>query len=83
MWLLFAALLIPAGVVGWAIGRDSGEGETRTVTVSAAQAAAAERAAIEPAPAFASDDLAAEPRERWITNGGSLANQRYSPLDEI
>jgi quinohemoprotein ethanol dehydrogenase len=35
------------------------------------------------APAFSADELAALPTENWITNGGSLANQRYSPLTEI
>ncbi len=38
---------------------------------------------ISPAPAFSADELNALPGENWITNGGSLANQRYSPLDEI
>jgi quinohemoprotein ethanol dehydrogenase len=35
------------------------------------------------APAFSTDELAALPTDNWITNGGSLANQRYSPLTEI
>jgi PQQ-dependent dehydrogenase (methanol/ethanol family) len=35
------------------------------------------------APAFTADELAALPTDNWITNGGSLANQRYSPLTEI
>ena len=35
------------------------------------------------APAFDADYLTELPREHWITNGGSVANQRYSPLDEI
>ena len=35
------------------------------------------------APAFSADDLSAEPTNVWLTNGGSLANQRYSPLDAI
>lgn len=34
MWLLFFALLVPAGVVGWAIG-DSTSGGTKTVTAAA------------------------------------------------
>jgi quinohemoprotein ethanol dehydrogenase len=38
---------------------------------------------IVPAPAFSTDDLSALPTDNWITNGGSLANQRYSPLDQI
>ncbi|MHB8468634.1 MAG: c-type cytochrome [Gaiellaceae bacterium] len=41
MWLLFVALLVPAGAVGWAIGHYTGHhGGTRTVTVSAAAAPA-------------------------------------------
>jgi quinohemoprotein ethanol dehydrogenase len=35
------------------------------------------------APAFTADQLAADPTDNWITNGGSLSNQRYSPLDSI
>jgi quinohemoprotein ethanol dehydrogenase len=89
IWLLFFALLVPAGVVGWAIGND-GDGETRTVTVGADgrpvagdEASAGEDRGIVAAPAFSAEELSAEPEEMWITNGGTLANQRYSPLDEI
>ena len=35
------------------------------------------------APAFSADELAAPATADWITNGGSLANNRYSTLDEI
>ena len=35
------------------------------------------------APAFDADELNEPPTENWPTNGGSLTNQRYSPLDEI
>jgi alcohol dehydrogenase (cytochrome c) len=35
------------------------------------------------APAFSTGELNALPTDDWITNGGSLANQRYSPLNEI
>ncbi len=34
-------------------------------------------------PAFSSSELAALPNTNWITNGGSISNQRYSPLDQI
>jgi quinohemoprotein ethanol dehydrogenase len=34
-------------------------------------------------PAFTSDSLLATPIDAWITNGGTLYNQRYSPLSEI
>ncbi len=35
------------------------------------------------APAFSAAELSAMPRGNWATNGGSLSNQRYSPLTEI
>jgi quinohemoprotein ethanol dehydrogenase len=35
------------------------------------------------APAFSTAELDALPTDNWITNGGSLANQRYSPLTQI
>src|SRR5690242_1164247 len=81
IWLLFFALLVPAGFVGWAIGH--GENHTKTVRVSDAEAIRAERASIQRAPAFSTDDLAAAPKDDWITNGGSTFNDRYSPLDQI
>ena len=34
-------------------------------------------------PAFSASELAAQPTTDWITNGGSISNQRYSPLDQI
>ena len=34
-------------------------------------------------PAFSSSELASLPTTNWITNGGSISNQRYSPLDQI
>ena len=42
--------------------------------------AAETAAAIAPAPAFSGKDLAALPTNNWITNGGNVLNQRYSPL---
>src|SRR3954451_5343770 len=33
--------------------------------------------------AFTADELTALPQQDWITNGGAVFNQRYSPLDEI
>ncbi len=35
------------------------------------------------APAFSAQQLFAPPTSDWITNGGSLSNQRYSPLDSL
>ncbi len=34
-------------------------------------------------PAFTPEQLAADPVTSWPTNGGNLANQRYSPLTQI
>jgi alcohol dehydrogenase (cytochrome c) len=79
IWLLFVALLLPAGVVGYVIGKrqaENGNGSGSTT-------AAAQQAAFEPAPAFSAEQLLEEPREAWLTNGGTLHNQRYSPLDQI
>ncbi len=47
-----------------------------------ADARAADPHAIQ-APAFTAQQLKAYPRDGWITNGGSLSNQRYSPLGQI
>lgn len=38
---------------------------------------------IQPSPAFSDERLASLPRQDWITNGGNIYNQRYSPLDQI
>src|SRR5512143_1581749 len=48
--------------------------------VASAQPAAGK---IRPAPAFPAKELAAPPTNGWPTNGGSLYNQRYSPLTRI
>ncbi|MFM1886757.1 MAG: hypothetical protein RL026_1914 [Pseudomonadota bacterium] len=40
-------------------------------------------AAIRPAPAFSAAQLAAVPTTSWLTNGGNLANWRWSPLTQI
>ena len=38
---------------------------------------------IPPAPAFSADALVALPTSGWLTNGGNLFNQRFSPLTQI
>jgi quinohemoprotein ethanol dehydrogenase len=47
------------------------------LTVAAANAMAGD------APAFTEQQLSQDPQSNWITNGGSVFNQRYSPLNEI
>jgi alcohol dehydrogenase (cytochrome c) len=50
------------------------------VQVTPAQAAGDALPPIRPAPAFTVPQLLAPPTTQWITNGGTLFNQRYSPL---
>ena len=51
--------------------------------VSQAAAQPVRPTAPRPAPAFTAKQLVAQPREGWITNGGNVFNQRYSPLTQI
>ncbi len=44
---------------------------------------AAPRPDTAPAPAFSGKQLTAPPTDGWITNGGNVYNQRYSPLRQI
>ncbi len=46
-------------------------------------ASAADDMAIKKAPAFKAKQLTSLPTDQWITNGGTIANQRYSPLTQI
>jgi alcohol dehydrogenase (cytochrome c) len=73
--IIVGLLVLAAAAGGWALGRYV---EPRESEVSVGLGAS-----IRTAPAFSADDLSALPREDWITNGGHLANQRYSPLDQI
>src|SRR5215217_3054592 len=74
---LLLAALVAVGGYGIASGA-LGSGE-HTVTVYAERPPVE----IENAPSFAAKALSAEPKDGWLTNGGSTFNQRYSPLDEI
>jgi PQQ-dependent dehydrogenase (methanol/ethanol family) len=49
----------------------------------AASSAWAQRAAPKSSPAFSGKELAAWPVDGWITNGGNVYNQRYSPLTQL
>ena len=53
------------------------------LALTATAAIAAPDSGIKPAPAFKPAQLSALPTNAWITNGGSLYNQRYSPLTLI
>lgn len=56
---------------------------TLALLTSSAYAAEPTAAQIKPAPAFKVKDLTTLPTNNWITNGGTLANQRYSPLTQL
>jgi alcohol dehydrogenase (cytochrome c) len=80
---LILGLVFLGGLTGWFVGHYATPGHTKTVTVARGQTAVQQTTAITPAPAFSTGDLAALPTDNWITNGGSLSNDRYSPLDQI
>ena len=61
------------------LGRSEKQ-QTKTVIQTPAMAA---KSLITSAPKFSMDDLSATASKDWLTNGGSLWNQRYSSLDEI
>ena len=82
IWVLFVILLLPAVAVGYVIGQDQADDEPAREAGQNGEAEAG-TPRIEVAPAFSADDLTEEPKEAWLTNGGTLLNQRYSPLDEI
>jgi len=48
-----------------------------------AQELSGQGARIKAAPAFTATQLTAAPTDAWITNGGNIYNQRYSPLTRI
>ncbi len=94
VWIAIALGAIGMGVAvafvaGFFLGHFTGHTKTTTVSSSGApieaeaEPASSESTEIKPAPAFTADELAAEPTTDWLTNGGDLSNQRYSPLDEI
>jgi quinohemoprotein ethanol dehydrogenase len=64
--------------------QSSGAGLRRTLWAAALLLTAiTANAQIKPAPKFSGAQLQALPTDSWITNGGNLYNQRYSPLDQI
>lgn len=53
------------------------------ITLLGSYATSAQIEEIKSAPAFSADELKSLPRDGWITNGGNVYNQRYSPLEQI
>jgi quinohemoprotein ethanol dehydrogenase len=70
----FSGLLLIA--LALLVAACGGSGGTVTTSANAT-------APIETAPEFSAEELEAEPGADWITNGGSLSNDRFSSLDEV
>ncbi|MGE5689578.1 MAG: PQQ-binding-like beta-propeller repeat protein [Pseudomonadota bacterium] len=79
VFVLLAAAAIAFAAVRYG-GDDSGGGSTGGVAGAETER---QQQVPERAPAFTAEQLSQEPRGWWVTNGGSLSNQRYSPLDQI
>ncbi len=63
--------------------RPAGEALLLALVLSWASLGSAQVTEINPAPAFSGERLVTLPTNDWITNGGNVYNQRYSPLDQI
>jgi len=61
----------------------SQQGLDQRYLLLASTAGHTQQEAIALAPAFTRETLTALPTAGWLTNGGNVYNQRYSPLDEI
>src|SRR4051794_41928531 len=80
IWVLFVVLLVPAGFVGWGIGHETGHGSaTKTVTVGSTTRPGSTPSTLALAPAFTLSQLAAQPQDDWVTNGGPRPNHRSPP----
>src|SRR4051812_38555800 len=88
-WATLIGAVIVGAVIALIVGFLIGNGTEQTKTVTLGQAdvllpqTKADRSKAVSAPAFTKETLNALPTTNWITNGGSIANQRYSPLTQI
>jgi cytochrome c551/c552 len=69
LWLLFVALLIPAGLVGWAIGHYTNNGGTTTHTITVASPAPTTTAAAAPATTTAAATPTVDAKAIFTTAG--------------
>jgi quinohemoprotein ethanol dehydrogenase len=83
LMILVLGLVFAGGFVGWIVGHYTGSSGTKTVTVAASGTSPTGTEAIAAAPNFSAADLSALPNADWPTVGGSLRNERYSPLNQI
>jgi len=81
VWLLFVALLVPAGVVGWAVGHYTGHhGGTVTVTVTAsATTAAATTTTAAPTTTAAAATASAAAGKAVFVSSGCSACHTFTP----
>jgi glucose dehydrogenase len=77
---IVGGVLVLGLLVGWLVGHYAGSSSSTTVTVAAPPENAA---SIQKAPNFSAADLSALPTDDWPTVGGSLLQERYSPLDQV
>ncbi len=88
-WATLAGAVTIGAVLALVVGILIGNGTEKTKTVTLGQSevllptSEADRSKSPAAPAFTKETLAALPTTNWITNGGSLNNNRYSPLTQI
>jgi quinohemoprotein ethanol dehydrogenase len=83
LMILVLGLVFAGGFVGWIVGHYTGSSGTKTVTVAASGTSPTSTESIAAAPNFSAADLSALPNADWPTVGGSLRNERYSPLNQI
>jgi quinohemoprotein ethanol dehydrogenase len=88
-WATLIGAVVVGAVIALIVGILVGNATEQTKTVTLGQSevltpqSKADRSKSPSAPAFTADTLNALPTTNWITNGGSLNNQRYSPLTQI
>jgi alcohol dehydrogenase (cytochrome c) len=75
----FVAALIAASALSAAESGSKSSNERAQARATTLPAAAP----IKPAPAFTPAQLRALPTTAWLTNGGNIFNQRYSPLKQL
>src|SRR5690554_5687659 len=75
--------LLAGSLLLGACSQEASEAQPVAAAPSAAAPPPMAAAVISPAPAFSAAQLNADPVGDWLTTGGSLSNERYSPLDAI
>jgi quinohemoprotein ethanol dehydrogenase len=82
-WTVFFPINIDGVIVSYFLSRVFGTRIAFSGMLFSVLATAMAQPATPLAPAFTSAELMHSPTDAWITNGGNLYNQRYSPLEKI